>query len=435
MFCILTLTIVSAGGQGIQKCPGKCDYSPCGCCEENLINYCDKCESSGCDTCIGDKTMFKRHNQYHCENCTDIFGSACLFCQNFHGCGQCESGYTRVQDAISGLQYCENETNPARVLNCNVTGDGGEHWPTDGDPTCDFVPSTAPTNPTQYPTIIPTKYPSSPPYTTTKHSADSYNSTDEDTNNISATIPFTDTNTDYMYITTPHEISTSVYHYNKTESPSNAVHVSSKSPFANTTEIKRRASQGSASGDWTTIQWIGIGAGLFVFIACLSIIILIALRTKKIKHVNQESTPQSVHAPTAVEENANACNADELEKEIEGLEKVQTDDDIEINCKVEINNNEKVKTTKRKRRRKKRTTKRRSKEKDDDSVQLSDSDDDVEAMFENEGCGDNTINSTIIRDHETLNTNGSDTTPHEVANNENSKFDMIDAMQNVKQAM
>ena len=92
---------------GIQKCPVRCKYSPCKCCEYNLKNHCENtCHANGCDQCNDGTTRFKWNYQYYCEKCEDIFGDACLFCQDTNGCGQCESGYDRVKDDVSGLYYC-----------------------------------------------------------------------------------------------------------------------------------------------------------------------------------------------------------------------------------------------------------------------------------------------------------------------------------------
>ena len=115
---------------GIIKCPGECQYNPCGCCEDNIVNFCSDCHANGCDQCEGGSTIFKRNFQYFCENCTDIFGPACLFCQDFNGCGQCAQGYNLVQDPISGLRYCEDQVSPAPVPDCGPTGEVGQDWPT-----------------------------------------------------------------------------------------------------------------------------------------------------------------------------------------------------------------------------------------------------------------------------------------------------------------
>ena len=137
---------------GIIKCPGECEWNPCGCCEPNSINFCQDCHSNGCDQCIGGNTIFKRNFQYFCENCTDIFGSACLFCQDFNGCGQCAPGFQKVEDPISGLNYCEDQASPAPVSDCGPGGDVGPDWPADYDPSCVGMPTSEPTDPSPNPT-------------------------------------------------------------------------------------------------------------------------------------------------------------------------------------------------------------------------------------------------------------------------------------------
>ena len=103
-----------------------------------MMNFCQDCHSNGCDQCVGGTTMFKRNYQYFCEYCSDIFGSACLFCQNYNGCGQCGSGYGLVKDSISGLKYCEKSYDPVPVAcaDCGQTGEVGQDWPAGEDPLC-----------------------------------------------------------------------------------------------------------------------------------------------------------------------------------------------------------------------------------------------------------------------------------------------------------
>ena len=91
MCCIVFFCFVL----GIIKCPGECEWNPCGCCEPNIVNFCQDCHSNGCDQCIGGTTIFKRNYQYFCEYCGDIFGDACVFCQDYNGCGQCKQGYLK----------------------------------------------------------------------------------------------------------------------------------------------------------------------------------------------------------------------------------------------------------------------------------------------------------------------------------------------------
>ena len=128
-----------------------------------MVNFCNDCHSNGCNQCVGGTTIFKRDYQYFCENCTDIFGDACQFCQDYNGCGQCNSGYTRVKDPISGLYYCEDNTDPAPVEDCGPTGEVGDDWPEDADPSCVYLPTFNPTEPTLNPTVEPTPGPSPNP--------------------------------------------------------------------------------------------------------------------------------------------------------------------------------------------------------------------------------------------------------------------------------
>ena len=38
------------------------------------------CHANGCDQCNNGQNLFKREYSYHCEDCEEIFGSACVFC-------------------------------------------------------------------------------------------------------------------------------------------------------------------------------------------------------------------------------------------------------------------------------------------------------------------------------------------------------------------
>ena len=144
------------------KCPGLCEWNPCGCCENNIVNFCKNCHSNGCSQCEGGNAIFKRNYQYFCENCTDIFGPACMFCQDFNGCGQCKQGYQRVMDPISGMYYCKNPYNPAPVSNCGPTGEVGQNWPNGEDPSCIDPPPT----PKPTPKFRPPQRPEPTPYPT-----------------------------------------------------------------------------------------------------------------------------------------------------------------------------------------------------------------------------------------------------------------------------
>ena len=89
-------------------CPIPCDINnpnnPCQC---NDLCFCNICHSpEGCDECL--PGYFKKNYNYPCIACDEsIFGEHCLFCQDFHGCGQCEDGYNRVYDSTCGLWKCQ----------------------------------------------------------------------------------------------------------------------------------------------------------------------------------------------------------------------------------------------------------------------------------------------------------------------------------------
>ena len=79
--------------------------------------FCAVCQpgDGGCSQCQGTNgEYFKLGNNYPCANCQDVFGDECLFCQNFNGCGQCQTGYDRVQDVdgdlFEGYWYCKQQT-------------------------------------------------------------------------------------------------------------------------------------------------------------------------------------------------------------------------------------------------------------------------------------------------------------------------------------
>ena len=84
-------------------CPTACTSDPCSCDE---ISNCINCHASGCAQC--ETGYFKKDYNYPCVECHATFGDDCLFCQDFHGCGQCdESTSTRKYDSRCDLYYCE----------------------------------------------------------------------------------------------------------------------------------------------------------------------------------------------------------------------------------------------------------------------------------------------------------------------------------------
>lgn len=98
------------GRGGIVKCPGNCESDPCGCSESNIINSCQICnEPSGCAQCLSNK--FKGDYHLFCEDCVDIFGDACTYCQDFNGCGLCDvdNGFSRSPITYTYMHYCTSE--------------------------------------------------------------------------------------------------------------------------------------------------------------------------------------------------------------------------------------------------------------------------------------------------------------------------------------
>ena len=138
---------------GIEKCPGVCEYFPCGCCEDNILVNCNACHANGCDECNSDENLFKRDYTYYCETCQDIFGDACLFCSDFTGCQLCDGLHDHVQDSITEMYYCQPKSGTATVLDCgvnhkieyNVTA-FPDHNP---DPSCISARTLTPTEPTR----------------------------------------------------------------------------------------------------------------------------------------------------------------------------------------------------------------------------------------------------------------------------------------------
>ena len=88
-----------------------CENDPCDCNgisqreSDDFDEHCLICHSNGCDQCQDD--YFKKDYNYPCVECNKYLGDACLFCQDFHGCGQCKDGYTRVYDTDCQLWVCQ----------------------------------------------------------------------------------------------------------------------------------------------------------------------------------------------------------------------------------------------------------------------------------------------------------------------------------------
>lgn len=112
--CNVLSSTPSAPAPAPQPAPGQfvtaCVNSPCQCdsAEAGFEDpLCEVCHSNGCNQC--EAGSFKKDYNYPCVDCQSTFGRGCLQCQDFNGCGQCDSGYTRVQDA-GGLWYCSEES-------------------------------------------------------------------------------------------------------------------------------------------------------------------------------------------------------------------------------------------------------------------------------------------------------------------------------------
>ena len=214
-----------------------------------------------------------------------------------------------------------------------------------------------------------------------------------------------------------------------TISPLTSVPVLSESLVATTTGQNHENGGGFTIDDLTMTEWIAISAGLFIFVGCIIVIILTSLRSKNQKPINQ--APDTVHVPAAVKGDANELNVNEFEREIEGLDSGNAI--ARATLKVDVvyqrdNKNEKV-----------RIINRKTAEKEDDSLQLVDNDDDSEAMYQNEGgnniiSNDGTKTSTGNTTRKTMHKNTSDTTAksYQVTNDGNTRFDVIDTMQNLK---
>ena len=122
------------------QCLTKCDerrgsnkYCACGCdctnCElrpapqdpnELDPHYCIDCHfHAGCDQCYNnnqDSTQdyFMLSKEHKCENCAEIFGTRCLFCNDWVGCAQCRPGYVLTFSECCQMWYCESSTTGRR---------------------------------------------------------------------------------------------------------------------------------------------------------------------------------------------------------------------------------------------------------------------------------------------------------------------------------
>ena len=130
-----------------------------------MENLCaDTCHANGCDQCTGGTTIFKRNFVYFCEFCHDIFGEACLHCQDFSGCAQCDTGYERVQDSESLLYYCiPTDGTSYTVINCGAPINDSVYPDHKYDPSCVEPPTYSPTPPTKPPSPYPTPEPTPQP--------------------------------------------------------------------------------------------------------------------------------------------------------------------------------------------------------------------------------------------------------------------------------
>ena len=69
-------------------------------------NQC-QCHNNGCDLC--QDSWFKLDYDFPCQSCTGLVG--CLHCADFHGCQQCDSGYTMVEHESCGEDSVHNTGN------------------------------------------------------------------------------------------------------------------------------------------------------------------------------------------------------------------------------------------------------------------------------------------------------------------------------------
>ena len=88
-------------------CPSLCMNHPCieqedPCCADS------QSKPNGCNQC--DYNYFKKSYNHPCVHCQATFGTECLFCQDFNGCGQCSSHCQRVYDYSCSLWKCHCST-------------------------------------------------------------------------------------------------------------------------------------------------------------------------------------------------------------------------------------------------------------------------------------------------------------------------------------
>jgi hypothetical protein len=88
--------------------PNLCTTDPCSC-SESL--HCQVCNDNFCSQCANgpnneENYYWRLDTNNPCTVCTDSFGVGCLFCQDYNGCGQCDTGYNRVFDEIYQIYYC-----------------------------------------------------------------------------------------------------------------------------------------------------------------------------------------------------------------------------------------------------------------------------------------------------------------------------------------
>ena len=81
----------------------ECENDPCGCGESNLNCIESTCHvAAGCNQC--ESGYFKLDYNYKCVSCDDAYDDGhCLFCEDFHGCGQCETGHCVHSGGIGGI--------------------------------------------------------------------------------------------------------------------------------------------------------------------------------------------------------------------------------------------------------------------------------------------------------------------------------------------
>ena len=112
---------------------GSNNYCECGCdctnCEllfapqdpaELDPHYCIDCHfHAGCDQCYNDnddatQDYFMLSKEHKCENCADIFGTRCEFCNDWVGCAKCLPGYIHTFSECCQMWYCASTTTRRR---------------------------------------------------------------------------------------------------------------------------------------------------------------------------------------------------------------------------------------------------------------------------------------------------------------------------------